>query len=177
MHQPSHSAAPALLAAVLAWGALVAACAAGPQSVTYTYPPSLPAVYAPDAAIGAVAFRNGSRIDLFLPNFRGDTRRRPERFSFEPVGNKPGRWLGHPYRLPRQADIVAHMVPAQAVLTDTASGHKVALLPPGALAVTFPSEDHYGAMAGKTIYLVPAGLGTRTTPPAETARTAWRAPR
>lgn len=163
--------------AVLAWGVALAGCAGAPAPLAYTYPTKLPAVYAPDAAIGAVAFRNGDRIELFLPNFHGDTRRRPERFSFAPVHGVDGTWLGHPYRLPRQADIVARAVVGRAVFRDDRSGREVAFLPPGALEVVFPDNPAYRTMAGKTVFLVPVGLGTRNTEPPEAARTAWRAPR
>jgi len=164
-------------ASVLAWGVVLAGCAAAPAPTAYTYPPALPAVYAPEAAIGAVAFRTGDRIDLFLPNFRGDLGRRPERFSFDPVGGDvTGTWLGHPYRLPRQADIVARAVSGSAAIPDARSGQRVAYVPPGTLKVVFPDNPRYRGMAGQTLYLVPAGFGTRRTEPAEATRTAWRAP-
>jgi hypothetical protein len=165
-------------AAVLAWSAALMGCAAtAPGPLAYTYPTALPAVYAPDAAIGAVAFRNGDRIDLFLPNFQGDTRRRPQRFTFEPVRGTPGAWVGHPYRQPGHADIRARAVTGPAAFLDARSGRRVAYLPPGTLEVAFPDAPAYRGMAGKTVYLVPVGLGTRGTEPSGPALTAWRSPR
>jgi hypothetical protein len=164
---------------VLALGAMLAGCAGAGMTgpLTYTYPPALPAVYAPDAALGAVAFLREGHLDLYLPVYHGDTRRRPERFSFRPAADPAGTWVGHPYRLPQWDDIVARRVDAAEALPDPRTGHRVALLPPGALAVRFPAKRRYGALAGTTVFLVPAGMGTRNSPPAEAALTAWQPPR
>jgi len=50
-------------------------------------------------------------------------------------------------------------------------------VPPGPLAVSFADSPRYGAMAGRTLILVPAGLGTRRTPPFDGDLAAWREPR
>lgn len=165
-------------ALVLLLGLGLAGCAgAGPTGpLTYTYPLALPAAYAPDAAMGAVAFLTGDHLDLYLPAFHGDARRRPERFSFSPDGPAAGTWIGHPYRLPGSNDIVARQVPASEAVLDARTGRRVALLPPGGLAVVFPANPRYGALAGRTVFLVPAGLGTRTSAPADAAFTAWAPP-
>jgi hypothetical protein len=161
----------------LAWGAALAACAATAPPNAYTYQPALPAAYAPAAAVGAVAFRWGDYIEVFLPNYSGKPGRRPERFSFEPVGGAvKDTWLGHPYRLPRQADIVARAVSGPVAVADPRSGQMVVFAPPGTLKVVFPDSPRYRRMAGQTFYLVPAGWGDRGPAPAWPARTAWREP-